>query len=132
MNEMADVGVRIVADEDDDDQELSLLTARLRSALLDLDVQNVVPAIQEGPPGSKAGVTAVLGWLWVTLGGEALKVVVDRAAGWAVSNGRSVEVSVNGNTLKLTRVSPQEQRELIDTWLAHLPADAAGNSAPRA
>jgi hypothetical protein len=101
-------------------QELVLLTKRLRAALLELDVEDVEVAATATPDDAK-GVGAVLGWLWVTVGGESVKLVVDRVADWAASNGRSVEITVDGKTLKLSKVSREEQRGLIATFKAQLP-----------
>ncbi len=123
MRDIERVKVQILADADDDDEELALLTRRLRSALLDLDVAGVDPETREAPGSAKGGLAVVLGWLWVNIGGEALKAVLDRIGDWAASNGRAVEVTVNGNTLKLSRVSREQQHELIGAWLAHLPAE---------
>jgi len=118
------VSVRIDNDADTGDEELALLTRRLRGALLELDVLDVEPGSGPPPEGAK-GAAAVLGWLWVTIGGEAIKAVVDRVADWAASNGRTVEITVGDKTLKVSKVSRDEQRELIDTFLAQLPAGGA-------
>jgi hypothetical protein len=116
--------VRIIGDSDDDAEEIESLTARLRGALLDLDVLDVEPVAEEAPDGAK-GAAAVLGWLSVTFGGDLLSAVADRLAGWAMSLGRTVEISVNGDTLKLGRVSHREQQELVREWLARHPVEAA-------
>ena len=114
------VAVRIGNDVDLDGEELALLTRRLRAALLELDVLDVEIANGEAPDGAK-GVGAVLGWLWVTVGGATVTKVVDLVADWAASNGRAVEITVGDKTLKLTKVSREEQRELIDAFKMQLP-----------
>ena len=120
------VSVRIGDDAELDGQDMALLTRRLRAALLELDVLDVEPGSAQAPDGAK-GAGAVLGWLWVTIGGEALKTVVDRVADWAASNGRTVEITVGDKNLKVSKVSREEQRELIDTFLAQLPAGGAAS-----
>ena len=42
----------------------------------------------------------------------------DRVADWACGSGRTVEVSLDGDTLKLGRVTREEQQELTRAWLA--------------
>jgi hypothetical protein len=125
------VTVRISDNSDDDAEEIAQLTRQLRTAILNLDVENVEPVAGEAPNGAK-GVTAVLGWLSVTLGGELLKSVADRVADWAMSRGRSVEITVDGDTLKLGGVTRARQEELTREWLARHPISSpAGGSQER-
>jgi hypothetical protein len=120
--------VRIMRDSDEDAGELARLTRRLRAALLDLDVVDVEPIAEDAPDGAK-GAGAVLGWLSVTVGGALLTAVADRVATWATSIGRTVEISVDGDALKLGRVTHAEQKELIQEWLARHPAQSADGPA---
>jgi hypothetical protein len=117
--------IRIVMDSNDDAGEIARLTVRLRAALRDLDVLEVELLADEAPTRAKGGVGAVLGWLSVTLGGELLKTLADRVADWATGIGRTVEISVDGDTLKLGRVTREEQRELTRAWLARHPVEPA-------
>jgi hypothetical protein len=110
-------------DSNDDAGEIARLTVRLRATLRDLDVLDVELLADEAPTRAKGGVGAVLGWLSITLGGELLKTLADRVADWAGSIGRTVEISVDGDTLKLGRVTREEQRELTCAWLARHPAE---------
>jgi hypothetical protein len=116
--------VRILVDSDEPPTRIAQLTARLRAELLDLDVLDLAPVTEDTPDGAK-GVGAVLGWLSVTLGGELLKTLADRVADWAAGFGRTVEISVDGDTLKLGRVTREEQRELTREWLARHPIAAS-------
>jgi hypothetical protein len=124
MVEATHATVRIMRDSGEDAGELAQLTRQLRAALLDLDVLDVEPVTEDAPDGSK-GAGAVLGWLSVTFGGALLTSVADRVATWAMSIGRTVEISVDGDTLKLGRVTHEEQKELIREWLARHPAKSA-------
>jgi hypothetical protein len=114
------LSVRIRSDVDLDGQELALQTRQLRAALLELDVLDVELGNGEAPDDAK-GTSAVLGWLWVTIGGATVTTVVNRVADWAASNGRSVEITVGDRTFRTSRASREEQRELIDAFLAQLP-----------
>jgi hypothetical protein len=131
MGQASHATVRITGNSDDDGEEIAQLTRQLRTAILSLDVENVEPVAGEAPNGAK-GVTAVLGWLSVTLGGELLKSVADRVADWAMSRGRSVEITVDGDTLKLGGVTRARQEELTREWLARHPISSpAGGSQER-
>lgn len=114
--------LRVHPGPDDDAGELAELTGLLQGELLDLDVAAVEPipggALLEGAKG----VVAVFGWLTVQLGPEALRAVLARVADWAARNDRGVEVTYGGNTLKLTRVTREQQEKIVDDWLARHPA----------
>ena len=62
------------------------------------------------------------GMLAVRLGGAALVTLVKKIKDWATRNGRSVEITIDGDTLKVTGISEARQEQLIDVWLAkHSP-----------
>ena len=44
--------------------------------------------------------------------------------GWASRTGRTVEVSIGGDALKVAAVTSQQQGEIIDAWLARMPPAA--------
>lgn len=130
MSEIDGMTVRIVADSDDDAEKLARLTRRLRLALLELDVLDVAPVTEEAPDGSKSGLGEVLGWLWVTIGGEAVRVIVDRLADAVPSFGREIDVTVNGQTLHLKRATREQQDQAFAEWLTRV--EAADSEVPQA
>jgi hypothetical protein len=65
------VTLQILGDRDDL-EELDLLTGRLRSELLDLDVESVARVDVTDPPADAKGVATLAGVLIVKLGGQAL------------------------------------------------------------
>ena len=105
----------------EDAGELAELTGLLRGELLDLDVIAVEPIPDEDLPAGAKGVAAVAGWLAVQLDPEALRRVLTKVADWVARNDRGVEVSYGGDTLKLTRVTREQQERIIDDWLARHP-----------
>lgn len=109
---------------DDDAGELAELAGLLRDELSDLDVA-MVECLPDGavPAGAKGG-AAVVGWLAVQLGPEALRAVLAKVADWADRNDRGVEVTYGGDTLKLIRATRQQQERIVDDWLARHPAGA--------
>ena len=103
--------------DDVDQDEIEDLTARLRRQLLELDVQSVGRVrAGEVPPGARALDVMVLGGLLVTLSKspELLKMVTGVVQSWVTGRpGRSVELQINGDSLKVTGISSDQQRELI-------------------
>jgi len=127
MTQATTVSVRIIAEtdaeEEEDEEELARLTRRLRSELLDLDVSDVEPVTGEQEEGAK-GAAEVLGWLVVHLGAEQLGEVVGKVAQWALSHGRTVEVNLDGDVLKLGRATREQQEGAYQAWLArHTPGN---------
>jgi hypothetical protein len=124
---MADSGglvVQVQPGDDEEPGELAELTGWLQGELLDLDVKSVDPVPEQDVPDGAKGIAALAGWLAVNLGPEALKTVLAKVADWATRNDRAVEVSIAGQNLKLARATRQQQQELIDAFLARLPAES--------
>jgi hypothetical protein len=110
--------VQVLSAPDSDEEELAELTTLLRADLLELDVAAVDPVAQgQAPDQAKGAVAAVAGWLTVNLGREALRAVVGRVAAWAARSNSTVEITLGGDVLKVTGVSPDQQNRLIDEWI---------------
>ena len=109
-----------VGDENADQEELADLTARLRSELLDLDVE-AVEQLRAGqpPPGTRAVDLMAIGTLVTTFARpDLLTAIVAAVQSWlGGAGGRSVKLEVDGDALELTGVSSKEQRRLADEWL---------------
>lgn len=107
---------------DDDPEELATLARRLRAELLDLDVDQVEPLTEDTAPEDAKGLSSLAGALAVQLGAASLKALVARIRDWVSRNGRTVEVTIGGDTVKVTGATPQQQETLINAWLArHAP-----------
>jgi hypothetical protein len=53
---------------------------------------------------------------------DGLRAVVAAVRGWVGRTGRTVEVSIDGDVLKLTGATSQQQEKIVDAWLArHAP-----------
>jgi hypothetical protein len=49
--------------------------------------------------------------------------VVTAVRDWAARNNREVELTIDGDTLRATRISAAQQEKVIDAWLArHAPS----------
>jgi hypothetical protein len=108
---------------DSDAEELADLAGGLHAELLDVDAASVAPLTAEEAPQEAKGLGTVAGWLLVQFGTPAgLHAVLAAVRGWASRTGRTVEVSIGGDALKVTGVTSQQQEQIIDAWLArHVP-----------
>jgi hypothetical protein len=117
MTETTRVTVRIIGDREDDAEEITRLARRLRTVLLELDVDDVEPVAAQTPGGAK-GIGEALGWLYVTFGGELLKAIADQVVAFALSSRRTIEIEIDGDKIKLDHATREQQDELYRIWLA--------------
>ena len=123
---MADVDrliLQVLPVADSDAEELADLAGELHAELLGVDGASVAPLTAEAAPEGAKGLGDVAGWLVAQFGTlDGLRAVVAAVRGWASRTGRTVEVSIDGDVLKVTGVTSQQQEEIIDAWLArHAP-----------
>jgi hypothetical protein len=117
------LSVRLVPGSDVDADELAELTRDLRTEILELDVVAADPVLQDGVPADAKGAAEVLGLLSVILGtGLQLAELVSMLRGWGDRTQRTVEVSIDGDTLKLGDATADQQERIVAQWLArHSP-----------
>jgi hypothetical protein len=117
MADVVQVDVRLDAGPAADAEELDELTTQLRRQLLEAGVEGVERIrAGEAPPGTRAVDPMVLGGLVVTLikSSAGLKVLTGTLQTWVTGRaGRSVELQIDGDTLKVTGVTSDQQQELI-------------------
>ena len=123
---MANVGglvMQVVPMADSDAEELADLAGQLHAELLGVDDASVGPLPARAVPEGAKGLGDVAGWLVAQFGTlDGLRAVVTTVHGWVSRTGRSVEVSIDGDVLKVTGVTSHQQGEIIDAWLArHAP-----------
>ena len=110
------------AGPDSDAEEVTELTGRLRSELLDLDVERVDAKVGgEAPEGAKGLELLELGGLVVRFVADSgvLSSIANTTVAWLQrQRARSVKLTLDGDTLELTGVSSAEQDRLIDLWVA--------------
>ena len=117
--------VGLLPSSDSDAEELADLAELLRDDLLNLDVDSVQPlTADEVPEQAKGAVAVVAGWLAVNLGTEALRAVVSRVVAFATQHGKTIELTLGHDTLKVSGLSRQQQDRLIDEWLARQAASS--------
>ena len=126
---MTDAGglvMQVVPMADIDAEELADLAGQLHAELITLDNASVGPLPAEAAPAGAKGLDGTLiGWLLVQFGTpDGLRAVLATVRGWTSRTGRTVEVSIDGDALKVTGVTSQQQGVLIDAWLARHAAGA--------
>ena len=104
---------------DSDAEELADLAAELHAELLSVDGISVAPRPAEAAPEGAKGLGDVAGWLVAQFGTlDGLRALMAAVRGFAARTGRTMEVSIGGDHLKVTGMTSQQQGEIIDAWLA--------------
>ena len=107
-----------------DAEQLATLTDYLRAELLELDVDGVSrPEIGEAPPGTRGAGIAATGALLVTLGQsvDAVQSVLATIGNWlsrGAGSQRSVKVTIDGDTVELSKATAAEQETLIALFVS--------------
>jgi hypothetical protein len=121
------VGMRldIELEPDADEAELEFAAAQLRQELLELDVDAVErPPGEPAPPGARGVEAGLLGTLLVAAGKGAIGAVVHTIQGWVARRpSRKVKLTLDGDSIELTNASEDEQRLLIESFLARHESD---------
>jgi len=117
-----DVVLKVQPVSDGDDAELADLTQRLRSRLLDLDVDAVDPVADTSPAEGAKGLETLVGWLAVRLGKETLRQVIGEVIEWATRTNHVVEIRYRDELIKVNGVTSTQQERLINDFLdRHAP-----------
>ena len=117
--------VEVAVEPDASVLELEEATAQLRRELLELDVMDVRrPPGAPVPPGARAADVTLLGTLVVSTAQDVLGAVVRAVAGW-IGRGhqRSVRLEIAGDSIELTNPTVEEQRRLLEVFLARHGAE---------
>jgi hypothetical protein len=116
-----ELAVAVDPGPDYDADELLRLSQQLRVELVDLDVDAVQFASGgPAPEGAKAAELLNIGGLVVILGLQrhVLRAVVDTVVAWlARQQTRSVQLTLDGDTLDVTGLSSSDQTQLITRWV---------------
>ena len=116
-----ELALRIDAGPDADDEELAQLALRLRADLDGVDEASVRLARGGSPePGAKSAASVEWGTLLVsTVTSGALTAILRTANAWvARQRGGAISVRVGGDELVLTGASTEDQRRVVEDWLA--------------
>jgi hypothetical protein len=112
--------LELMLGEDAGAEEVDAAAGDLLRELRELDVDSVErPSGGPAPAGSRALEVAALGALVVKLGQGAVGPLARVLQDWlARRSGRSVKLTLGGDSLEITGGSARYQRELIETFLA--------------
>jgi hypothetical protein len=109
-----------------DPERMDRLTSDLRQELLELDVDSVSPvSAGPAPPDSKGLELAAIGTLLVYAKNSLplVSAVVSAVRAWVqrgVPSGRTLKITVDGNTLELSAATDDQQQQLVDEFLRSL------------
>jgi Effector Associated Constant Component 1 len=116
------ITVQVLQIPDGDDEDIAELTRRLRAELSELNVDSIDSVAGPPPEPGARGAGIVVGWLAVRLGKEGLGTVVAAVVSWVTRTGHSVEVTMDGETLKVAAATGAQQDQIIKDFLArHAP-----------
>lgn len=121
---MSEIAIAVSLEADADAAELQDAASQLRRELLELDVDDVkAPEGGEAPVGTRGAAAAEIGTLLVAVGHAAIGPVVAAIQSWVARRAsRSVKLTIDGDSIEVSNVSPEDQRELIQSFLArHAP-----------
>ena len=121
-NEHGELALEVQPRPDADDEELAELARRLRTELLDLDVEAVAPMTSgDTAEGAKGVELLAIGGLVVqfVLRQEVLTSIIDGVRGWLQrQSARSVKLTLDGDSLEITGPTSAEQDRLVELWVA--------------
>jgi hypothetical protein len=115
--------VLMPAESGESPTEVEVWTQHLSDDLSFLDDAWIERVPEKAPEGSK-GIGSATGTLVARVANlDALKALVKAVGEWTARTGRTVEVSVDGDVLKLTGASREQQDRVIEAWIArHNPS----------
>ncbi len=107
--------LQVLPAADTDAGELADLATQLDAELVGV---HAVPSPLGPSPGATKGIGALVSWLTVQFGSlDALRALIAVVRRWATRTGRTVEVSIDGDVLKVSGISSEQQGEIIEAWL---------------
>ncbi|MEU7576053.1 hypothetical protein AB0B50_00365 [Streptomyces sp. NPDC041068] len=112
------LGVRPLPGEDL--AELDRSARLLAAELAELDVESVGPLPAARAPEHAKGLGSWMGWLLVELPSQAasLTALFAAVAAWTARTHRTVELTLDGETLKVEGATPAQLDQLIHAFLA--------------
>lgn len=119
------VRLEVALESDAEATELQDAASQLRRELLELDVEKVeAPVGEPPPPGTRAVEVAEIGTLLVAAGKVAIGPIVQVIQSWIARRAsRSVKLTIDGDSIELGNASAEEQRQLIQSFLARHASD---------
>jgi hypothetical protein len=116
-----DLQLVLPAEVGEDDQEAADWAAVLVTELSDVAGVSVDSLQIKALEGTKGLGTVAGALLAKAANAAATKALIEALRSFVVRTSRTVEVSIDGDVLKLTGVSREAQQQVIDSWLARHP-----------
>jgi hypothetical protein len=111
--------MQVVPVADSDAEELADLAGQLHAELLGVDDASVGPLPAGAVPEGTKGFGDVAGWLLAQFETpDGLRAILAAVGLWTSRTGRTVEVSIDGDPIKVTGATSQQRQQIIDAWLA--------------
>jgi hypothetical protein len=123
-----DVRLELQADPESGPEDRELAIRRLRRELSQIDVDVVRPAGAPAvPPGSKATDPVTIGAIVLAMSasGGVFVAVVETVKDWLSrqADRHRITLTVDGNTIELTRASAEERQALVEAFVRRHSAD---------
>src|SRR5262245_21805287 len=121
MPDETTLSVAFLLDDGTDLEEVDELGRRLRRTVADLDVGEMSSVEVDAPERARSGGVAAAGMFLVTLvkGVGGVGAIVAGARALLVRNpGRTIELCIDGDTIKVTAASSETEERLLDAWIA--------------
>lgn len=116
--ELPQLDIRVFAGPGEDPLKASGMALRLRRELLELDVATVQVASDLTPVEGSKGVGGICTALAVAIGKASLTSIAAKIKDWVARTGHMVEITLDGDTIKVVGPTAEQQDQLINTWLA--------------
>ena len=113
--------LRVELAEDEEPGDDAEWIAQLQEELDELDEAQLTAEPVDGPAGARGiGLAAIL----AKLAAESVGKLVNAVIAFAARTGRTVEVSIGKDSIKITGASREQQDKVIGAWLARHPASS--------
>jgi len=110
-----DLRLMVMSEQDEDSGEAAAWLTMLEEEVSELDDVVVEHSAGLVPEGAKG--IAVLAGLAVRMPVDGVKMVLGLLQAWVIRTGRTVEVTIDGDSIKITGASREQQDQVIGAWL---------------
>jgi len=107
--------LQVALEMDESMEESAPWAAALSQELAELDCGAIEQMYEASPDGAKGFAP---GLLLALVPAATVTTLFDLVRSWVVRTGRTVEVSIDGDTIKITGASEQQQDRVVEAWLA--------------
>ena len=110
-----DLHLAVTTERDEDPEDAAPWLTMLGEEVGELDDVAVEQDVESLPEGAKG--VAVLAGLALKAPIDGVKLVLTLIQGWVIRTGRTVEATIDGDSIKITGASREQQDLVIGAWL---------------